>query len=69
MPYCRQCHKMKSNDDFHKIEDRSNGFYAFCKSCMDEQGRSLEYPPIEKRGYGVYYPNFASLEPGFRVDR
>jgi len=34
-----------------KAEDRA-GYYAWCKQAMDEQGRSVNYPAIEDRGYG-----------------
>lgn len=64
MKRCRQCHQLKSNADFYEREDRP-ALYAFCKSCMDKEGRSVDFPPVEEQGGGVLYVNYSSLRPGW----
>jgi len=59
---CTLCLKIKSLEDFEeRDDDMTVGYFAWCKTCMKEQGRSVDYPAKEERGGGVYKPNYSSL--------
>jgi hypothetical protein len=49
--YCKYHRRWEPVEEFEVREDRA-GYYAWCKQAMDEQGRSVNYPAIEDRGYG-----------------
>lgn len=46
---CKHCQSWKPKTEF---EVENGSLYKFCKECMKEQGRSVEYPPMEERGFG-----------------
>ena len=52
---CKNCNKLLKSDSFYQREDRV-GLYAWCKSCMSEQGRAVDWPPESWRGYGLTNP-------------
>ncbi len=62
---CKLCKKVKPIGDFNEREDMIAGRYAWCKTCMDDAGRTIEYPPEKERGSGVITVNYASLRPGY----
>ncbi len=49
--YCKWCHSWKPVTEFYEREDR-DGYYKWCKDCMDKNGRSVKWPPATERGYG-----------------
>ncbi|MFW9875965.1 MAG: hypothetical protein ACFFG0_22925 [Candidatus Thorarchaeota archaeon] len=51
MRFCKNCRKFLKIINFYPRSDRP-GFHAFCKMCMDEQGRSLDHPDERDRGSG-----------------
>jgi len=59
---CTLCGNVKPITDFHERDDMQFGRYAWCKQCMEEQGRSVDYPDVKERGGGVIKPNYASLK-------
>lgn len=51
---CSHCKKIKPSAKFLKRQDRES-FYSWCTDCMKKRGRTVEYPKIKDRGYGVIY--------------
>ncbi len=49
--YCSCCRKWKDIIHFNIRKDRF-GFYSWCNECMNIQGRTIDYPPEEERGFG-----------------
>lgn len=49
---CICCTKTKNINQFPLREDRLSGHYKFCFSCIVEQGRYKDWPPMEQRGGG-----------------
>lgn len=65
---CTLCKDVKPIEDFFEREDMPAGRYAWCKTCMEEQGRSPDYPDIKEQGGGVIHPNYKSLLPGYSYE-
>lgn len=60
--YCNQCNQWLNIDHFNLREDRITPTpYAFCKSCMHKQGRSVEWPEAKKRGDGQLRCHFKEI--------
>jgi hypothetical protein len=66
MRKCSLCSQTKDEKYFYPREDAFN-LYSWCIRCMNEQGRSPEYPPEKERGSGVYRVNYNSLKVGYVI--
>lgn len=49
--WCSHCHKLLPVTEFFVREDRPE-LYKWCKTCMRQQGREPDWPPVEERGDG-----------------
>jgi hypothetical protein len=52
MKFCKHCKKFKEIKEFYRRTDRDS-YFAWCKGCMDNQRRSVDYPPVSERGSGL----------------
>ncbi len=49
--YCKYHRCWEDISEFYEREDRP-GYYSWCKRAMIKQGRSVDFPAMEDRGYG-----------------
>lgn len=59
--FCSRCKRWKGIEHFFSREDNT-GSYAWCKTCMEKEGRSTDYPDLSQRGHGVVFSNYGSLK-------
>lgn len=62
---CTRCKLVKHESNFYKDDERR---YAWCLSCMEEEGRTVDKPPLKDRGGGVISVNYHSLKSDYNED-
>ena len=55
MKKCCFCNTYRPLSNFLVREDRINGRYAACNTCMISQVRDVDWPPKSKRGGGLLW--------------